>query len=1085
MADLVFWGKLIAEAVQQAAADRLCRPTATYRLQLDRARFSFRQAAGVVAYLDTLGVSHLYASPCLKSNSGDVHGYAVVDYGQLDPRLGSAQDYQALVDALHARNMGQILDVVYNHMSVTPGENAWWTDVLENGPGSPYAPFFDVDWRPVKEELHGKILLPLLGEQYGQVLESGGLSLEFREGAFFVRYGQRALPLDPRTYRTLLAHRFDQFKAGLPADSEEVRELESIATAVEHLPERGEVEPGRVAERQREKEVIKDRLRTLTGRSAAVAEFLRRNVREFNGSPQDPQSYDRLDKLLDAQVYRLAHWEAAADEINYRRFFDINDLAAVCMEDPKVFEESHRFLVDLLVRGDVNGLRIDHIDGLYDPPEYLGRLQWSYLRGLGRAVHRQLAATGRDARGLPAPAADAGELPGWNEVEPMFLQVLATGIGRPAVATIYPFSLAAIEERSRPEGGQPGRPAAVRSPLYVVVEKILGPEEPLPEQWPAAGTTGYDFLNSVNGLFVDRAGLEELGRVYDRFLDQRSDFREMAYQAKRLILRVAMASELQLLAHRLNRISEGHRRFRDFTLNTLRVALREILACFPVYRTYVREGDVPERDRQVVVRAAAQAKRRNPARKPAVFDFIRDVLLLEQPPALDLAHRRERELFVGRFQQVTSPVMAKGVEDTTFYRYCPLVSANEVGGDPARAAATPAEFHRQNLARHAQWPLALLATTTHDTKRSEDVRARINVLAEIPHLWRAAVNRWARLNRLHHREVDGQTAPSRNDEYLFYQTLVGVWPLTPPGEKTLAQLVERLQLYMEKAAREAKVHTGWTNPEPEYEAAVRAFVAAALDGHGKNRFLRDLHRFHDQVVDWGLYGALAQTLLKLTSPGVPDIYQGREVWDFSLVDPDNRRPVDFDCRRDMLAGLQAAAAGGDESLSALARRLGDNPRDPRLKLFVIWRTLQFRRRHADLFQEGDYVPLDIEGARSDHLCALARRQSPASGNGPRTAIVVVPRLVAKLTQDATGSASAGGPKNTGRASGTRAPTGARLWEGTRVLLGDLGSAPLVNLFTGQVVRPEDSRLPAAAALADFPVALLVDGEGSALQPHVL
>jgi (1->4)-alpha-D-glucan 1-alpha-D-glucosylmutase len=599
-----------------------------------------------------------------------------------------------------------------------------------------------------------------------------------------------------------------------------------------------------------------------------------------------------------------------------------------------------------------------------------------------------------------------------------------------------------------------------RLPLYVVAEKILGPDEPLPEWWLIAGTSGYDFLNCVGRLFVNPSGLEELSKVYLRFTDQHVDFHEVAFQSKLLILRVAMSSELQLLAYRLNRISNRHRRSRDFTLNTLGIALREILACFPVYRTYIGPGSLSDRDRQFVHRAVAQAKRRNRAIDAGLFDFIRGVLLLELPPGLDEAGCQEREMFVGRFQQVTSPVMAKGIEDTAFYRYFPLASLNEVGGSLGQVATAIEDFHRQNMIGQAKWPRSLLATTTHDTKRSEDVRTRISVLSEIPRLWRTAVNRWARLNRRHRREVDGHPAPSRNDEYFCYQTLVGIWPLPPSDREPLDELIRRMQVYMEKATREAKLHTSWISPDLGYDAAVREFVAAILDDHPKNRFLVDFRRFHEQVVDWGLYSALSQTLLKLTSPGVPDIYQGQELWDFSLVDPDNRRPVDFVRRRELLTQLQAEVAPGDAALLACASQLARNPRDPRLKLLVTWRTLQFRRQNAQLFQRGRYIALPVEGARAKHVCAFARlAKSPADQGGPLT-IVIAPRLIASLTRVAEESLA------------TQPPLGTAIWQDTHVLLGDLPSLPLKHLFTGQSCVAQSSRLSVAAALADFPVAIL-------------
>jgi (1->4)-alpha-D-glucan 1-alpha-D-glucosylmutase len=1026
MSDSNSWVQWLAQAVAEIVRSRFCHPAATYRLQFGHGQMTFRDAAGIVPYLDELGISHLYASPYLKARTGSPNGYAIVDYAQLNPELGGVAEYRKMVEVLHSRSMGQILDVVPNHMSAAPAENLWWNDVLENGPAALHATYFDIDWRPIQEELRNKVLLPILGNQYGQVLESGDLKLEYREGSFVLRYFQSILPIEPRSYRDVLTPGLDAFKESQPADSEDVRELESIVTALEHLPDLTETEPGRISERQREKEVIKGRLRALTERVAAVTEFIGRNVREFNGTPEDLHSYDRLDKLLDAQAYRLSHWKAAADEINYRRFFDINELAAVCMEAPDVFAESHRLVFDLLVSGDVDGLRIDHIDGLYEPIEYLRRLQKGFLLAAGKALYQR--ATGAAGRSQNAPA---GTPPPWSDVESAFL---------PMVTEMTCTERALL-------------------PLYVLVEKVLGSNETLAEDWLLAGTTGYDFLNSVAGLFVDPAGVVELENIYSRFIDLRFDFREVAQQSKLLILRAAMSSDLQLLAQRLNRISLRHRRSRDFTLNTLRTALRDIVACFPVYRTYIREGYVSECDRQVVYRAVAQAKRRNPATDAAVFDFIRDVLLLERPIDLDGAGRHERELFVGRVQQVTSPVMAKGIEDTAYYRYFPLASLNEVGGNPIRGATSIEDFHRHNLARQAAWPRSLNCTTTHDTKRSEDARARINVLSEVPRLWRKAVNHWARLNHRHHREVAGQTAPSRNDEYLFYQSLLGIWPLAPAGGKALHELADRMAAYMEKATREAKIHTSWINPDVEYDAAVREFVATVLDAHPKNRFLAEFRRFSDQVVNWGLYSALSQTVLKLTSPGVPDIYQGQECWDFSLVDPDNRRPVDFAHNRKLLARLRKDVGHKEQSLLIVARQLAENPRDSRLKLFVVWRTLQFRRQQGDLFNFGEYIPLAPSGRQAEHVCAFARQCATSQGTGRKTAIVIAPCRIAEAT-----------PLQTGLPA-SPPPIGTAVWEDTFVTVDNLTSAILKNVFTGQVSAIENSRISLATALADFPVAL--------------
>ncbi len=1035
----------VAAAVWKTLAQRRVLPRATYRLQFHRDYLTFRDAAALVPYLSRLGISHVYASPYLKARAGSEHGYAIVDYTRLDPELGTEADFEAFAAALHKCGMGQILDVVPNHMSAAPGENPWWTDVLENGPSSPYADFFDIDWTPVKEELRGKVLFPVLGRQFGEALEAGELKLYCRDGAFAIDYYGRALPIDPGTYGDIVTLGLEELRQAMPEDSEEVRELESIATAIEHLPDRNEAGLDAVRERQREKEVIKGRIAELMKTAPQVARFIRTNIDRFNGTVGDHNSFDRLERLLNAQAYRLSHWKAASDEINFRRFFDINELASVCMEEKEVFDQSHTLVFDLLARARVDGLRIDHVDGLFDPLEYLGRLQRGYVHASAqREFEARLPATPAQDRGGPASGAAGGARAHltWDEA------------GSAIVEHVW------ADLNKRINGHDPLHRNSL--PLYVLVEKILGPEEPLPSEWPVAGTTGYDFLNSVGGLFVDPGGLGPLRKMYRRFTTEPIDFHEVAYQCKLLILRVAMSSELHLLAHRLNRLSERHRLYRDFTLNSLLRVLREILAFFPVYRTYIGGGVVSERDHEVIARAVARAKRRNPAMDAAEFDFVRDVLLLEQPPRLDDDSRRQREFFVGRFQQVTSPVMAKGVEDTAFYRYYPLASANEVGGDPARAAISVDQFHEDNRRRSIEHPGSMVCTSTHDTKRSEDVRARINVLSEIPHQWRANVTRWARINRRFRREVDGLPAPSRNDEYLLYQTLVGIWPLDPLDETGHEQIVDRIVRYMEKATHEAKLRTSWISPNPNYDEAVTRFVRDVLRNEPGNRFLPALGQFCDSTVDWGLYSALSQKLLKLTSPGVPDLYQGQEVWAFHLVDPDNRGPVDFDRNRWLLGEIESRSAES-ESLAALALELGAAPRDARLKLFVTWRTLQFRRDHAQLFEGGCYEPLGVDGEKAEHVCAFARRMPATEGGADQVAVVIVPRLLAQLTPQ--------------RTDGTLPrPLGNAAWKDTRVVLPESVPTSLRNIFTGAAWTVESREIPLSRALAEFPVALFELGD---------
>lgn len=1064
------WAERCVDVVRERLAELFTAPRATYRLQFRHDRFRFADAVRLVPYLSRLGISHVYASPYLKSRPGSEHGYDVVDHGRLNDQLGTAEEFQAFVAALDEHGMGHILDIVPNHMGIASHENRWWGDVLENGPNSPHARYFDIDWQPVKQELTNRVLLPVLGDQYGRVLESGQLKVEFADGAFHLNYYAAKFPIEPRSYAQILNHDLESLKTELGADAEPVMELESILTALEYLPTTNDIDPERIAERQREKEVIKHRIQRLAHEHPVVAAFIDRNVQAINGDPADPQTFDRLDRLVNSQVYRLSHWKAASDEINYRRFFDINELAAVCMEEADVFEATHRFVFELLAQRKLDGLRIDHIDGLYDPTAYLWRLQWGFLAALGRHAYEAIrhaapapalaaatAGTGttESLPGSDAPPADE-DAPAWDAVQPRFLGQLWDELGGLHPADVLTRSSIITGERHAEfTADNRGDWPRNRLPLFVSVEKILEHDEELPDEWPVAGTTGYDFLNLVGSLFVHEEGFGLLRRYYLRFTNQRDSILEIINETKRLILRVAMASELQLLATRLNRLSEAHRLSRDFTLNNLRTGLREILACFPVYRTYITGHPVSERDRKFVHYAAAQAKRRNPAVDAALFDFVRDTLLLEQPPGLSEAGSRLRRLFVGRFQQASSAVMAKGVEDTAFYRFFPLSSLNEVGRAVERPVTSLSSFHAENERRLRERPLSLLCTTTHDTKRSEDVRARIHVLAEIPNQWRAALGRWARLNRRHRYEVDGELAPSRNDEYLFYQTLVGVWPLTPPDESAHRELIERVQAYMQKATHEAKVFTSWVNPNPDYDEAVRRFDAAALDPRPDNRFLADFRALHEQIVDAGLYTSLSQLLLKLTTPGVPDIYQGQELWDFSLVDPDNRRPVDYDRRDWLLAELESIAAQGPEPLQSLAAHLGYNPRDERCKLFITWRTLQFRREHESLFSEGDYIPLTVDGSRAEQVCAFARRI-----NG-QLAIVVAPRLFFSLCRSDDQS---GGQQ--------RAPCGPDVWQDTAIVLDGVVTDRLVNVLTGEFVDATQGRINLAEVLAQFPVALL-------------
>jgi (1->4)-alpha-D-glucan 1-alpha-D-glucosylmutase len=844
----------------------------------------------------------------------------------------------------------------------------------------------------------------VLGDQYGRVLEEGQLVLSREGGALVVRYFEHVFPVAPRSVPQVLRHGLDALRAAMGPSDPHFQELESICVSLEKLAPRTDTSPEAVADRAREKEVAKRRLAALCEASLRVREFVDANVRTFNGHPGDPRSFDLLDRLLDAQAYRLAFWRVAGEEINYRRFFDVNGLAALRMEEPSVFAEAHRAVLALVRDGRATGLRIDHPDGLYAPAAYFRRLQAAHL------VERARVAAGRLGRAL-----DGG-------TEAILLERILQAI----------------------EGGRlPARP------LYVVVEKIILAPERLPEGWDVDGTTGYEFLALVNGLFVDPAAERTFDGIWARVSGSRVDFREVAVEKKRLVMSSSMASEVNMLAHRLNRLSETNRRTRDFTLNELTRALVEFVALFPVYRTYVsRPGEVDERDRSLIEQTVARARRRSPVVDPSIYEFLRDVLLQRYPDGLPEEERARWLEFTLKLQQVTGPVTAKAVEDTAFYAHARLVSLNEVGGDPRRFGAQPAEVHAMLAERAERFPSSLSATSTHDTKRSEDVRVRIDALSELPGEWRSAVVRWSRMNAEHVGGEEGRPAPDRRDELLLYQTLVGAFPDEglEPASPAHATFVERIQRYAEKALREAKVHTSWTNPSEEYEAGVRRFVQAILSSPP---FLADLAAVAGRAARAGRISSLAQVALKCAAPGVPDVYQGCELWDLSLVDPDNRRPVDFDLRARSLEGIDAELARGPSARAALARALSgpEGLATGRAKLLLLRVALHLRRAEPELFRSGDYRPLEAEGPLGTRIFAFARTVPG------RALVCAVPRLVLAPLE-------AGG----GRVA----------WEGALPLPRGLPRR-WRDAVTGAL--REGTSLPLAELFSDFPVALLVAEAG--------
>lgn len=875
-------------------------PTSTYRVQLHK-HFTLPDARRQVDYWHALGVGALYVSPLLLSRPGSVHGYDICDHRQLNPEIGTEEDLQALSEALHARGLRLITDIVPNHMAADPDSNAWWRDVLQKGPASAYAAYFDIDWDPIKPELKGKLLLPVLAEPYGRVLENGDIRLEEKTGEFVIAYGGMTLPLSPYTAGVL--------------------------------------------------------------QQDAAREGVTQVLDRHRGRPDDPASFDVLHGLLEKQHYRLAYWKTSLHEINYRRFFDVNGLAGVRMENPQVFAATHVKIQDWIRKGWVDGLRVDHPDGLFNPEIYFQALQG-------------LAAT------------DKGD------------------------------------------EAKPGEPR-----LFVVVEKILSPGESLPATWAVHGTTGYDTLNALNALFVSREGFQELRNFYRRWTGDASEFSETAYAGKKIIMETAMAGELQVLAYALNRLSEADRRSRDFTLEALRVGLSEVIACFPVYRTYIQPPRETLFDRQQIDSAVERAKWRNPAVDPALFDFIRSCLA-PHAYAGGAADFDERVEFAMKFQQYTSPVQAKGVEDTAFYRHVPLLSVNEVGGGPGLREHPPASFHESNAARQQQWPGSLSATATHDTKRGEDARVRLSALTDVPREWVRKVRTWTALNARYKSVIrNGLQAPDARDEYLFYQSLAGAWPA---GERVdVEPLHNRLQEYMRKALREAKRFTSWLSPDSRYEEATEQFVSAVLLGEGAGAFLSSFRPFAQRLARYGAFNSLAQLVLKMGMPGVPDLYQGCETWDLSLVDPDNRRPVDYDS----LAGaVQEEPAWRD---------LWRHWPDGRIKQAMTRSLLHLRRRRPALFQKGQYVPLAVSGPLQDHVLAFARVL------GGEAALFV---------------ASFGW----GRLETRRQRPGAEAWAATELICpSEWSASSWRHVFSDQVIRVGlDARLPVNVVFSDFPAAIL-------------
>jgi len=917
--------------VSAAASDRPI-PRATYRLQLHQG-FGFRAAAALVPYLARLGVSHLYLSPYLRARPGSSHGYDIVDHGQLNPELGSEGDYRRLVAALRQNGLRQIVDFVPNHMGVGGADNPLWLDILEWGAESEYAGWFDIDWAADGRRDPGKLLVPLLGDQYGAVLASGDLRLRFDPvaGSFAVwAYETHKLPLSPLHYDRILGRSHP--------------ELERLGDSFSHLAQ----SRSRAANESRE---LKAELAALVAREPRLEKALGREVDRFEGRPGDLASWQRLQTLIADQHWRVAHFRVAADDINYRRFFNVNELAGLRMELPEVFEHAHALLFQLIAEGGIDGVRVDHIDGLLDPKRYCHALR---------------------------------------EHAPQ--------------------------------------------PIYLIVEKILAPHERLREDWGVEGTTGYEFANLASGLLLDPAGEQALDEFYASFTGSRSAFPDIVRAAKIQIMENEMAGELRVLARQASAVARFTPLTADFTENLIERALRQVIAAFPVYRTYVDGAGSPTpEDRRDIDWAFALARRHDPSLDPSVFDFLQGLLTCDLVARPKSGFSRVEVIRVAmRAQQYSGPVMAKGLEDTSFYRFNRMLALNEVGGQPGTFGVSIAAFHHANRQRAEHAPHSMLATATHDTKRGEDARARLAVLSEMPEDWIRHVTIWSRMLR-GPEGSDTPPLPSLNDEYAFYQTLLGAWPseLAEPDVERTGALRERIGAAMLKFVREAKVHTTWARPNAAYEDAMRRFVNHALDSSRANAFLESFGGFARRVAEFGFQNSLVQTVLKFTVPGVPDIYQGAELWDFNLVDPDNRRPVDFTVRETLLSSVV------ERDPSDLVHGWEEGG----IKLRIIADLLRYRRLHRALFDEGSYRPLRANGPAADRICAFERAL------GEETLFVAV----------------------------ALHPTrGKRGFESTTLPIRPPAHGGWMDLFTARHVQRRGRGISANALFAELPVAVLID-----------
>ncbi|MGF1478738.1 MAG: malto-oligosyltrehalose synthase [Cyanophyceae cyanobacterium] len=926
-------------------------PTATYRLQF-HSGFNFEAAKNVVSYLAELGISDLYASPIFKAKAGSTHGYDVVDPTELNPELGSQKTFDELNSKLQHHDMGWLQDIVPNHMAYN-SQNKFLMDVLEHGTDSEYFDFFDIAWNQPYEDMQGRVLTPLLGNFYGESLENGEIQLSYDQDGLSVNYYDLKLPLKIETYAQFMTYNLGKLSKTLGREHTDFIKLLGILYLTKNIPTETKGK-----ERKDQATFVKGILWELYEQNEAVKDFINDNLETFNGRSGNPESFNLLDSLLSEQFYRLSFWKVGAEELNYRRFFTVNELISVKVEEARVFNVTHALIEKLVEDGKITGLRIDHIDGLYDPTRYLERLR--------------------------------------NKV----------------------------------------------GNTYVTVEKILELEEELPRYWSVQGTSGYDFLNYVNGVLCQIENEAEFDRIYQQFTGITTPYEELVIQKKALIEERNLAGDVDNLSILLKKIASQTREGKDFTQYGLKRALVEVLTLFPIYRTYITAQRVMQSDKQYISEAIARAKERDPLLVKEL-SYIEKILLREFEETLSEPQKQEQLHFVMRLQQMTGPLMAKGVEDTLFYVYNRLISLNEVGGNPGQLGVTLAEFHEFNQFRNKYWQQSMSTTATHDTKRGEDGRSRLNVLSEIPEAWQQQLQHWREINQTQKIKRGKKLIPSANDEYFFYQTLIGSFPFE---QDQFESFVGRLKDYIIKAVREAKVHTAWLRPDSEYEDGFLQFIDAVLNSES-HQFLSEFLPFQNKIASYGVFNSLSQVLLKYASPGVPDLYQGTELWDLSMVDPDNRRPVDYDQRQSFLKEIQQNIGS---NILHLVYELLKAPEDGRVKLFLTYQILQTRKAYLNVFQRGGYEPLATQGQYAEHIIAFARSYEK------RTIVAVVPRFFTNIIQPG------------------ELPVG-DLWQDTQIGLPPYMSSVWKNAITSQSIKT-NGILSISEALQHFPLALLVSEE---------